>query len=158
MLLHAWRTVWRDVEFDPATGSTSVIKRQTARADTAVPSGFAHFERDLFRGRRQAFALFRSGDALFFCAGRHRWKLGQPGLRFAHDHPFPFLSRFRVFESDRVVFSSSYSHIGRLLFALLDPTYDKIDEDSDFFLAFVAENAQSPEWQANIRNRWEPAV
>jgi len=40
----------------------------------------------------------------------------------------------------------------------LDPTYDKIDEDSDFFLAFVAENAQSPEWQANIRNRWEPAV
>lgn len=153
MRLHAWGTTTRDIEFDPATGSAAVIKLPESRPDTTVPAGFAHFEQGLFRAR-QVFALFRSGDTLFFSAGARRWQLGQPGLRFVHSFPVPFLSRFRVFESDRVVFSIWYSHVGRLLFAVMDPTYDKLAEESDFFLAFVAEYAQSPEWQAQVRERW----
>jgi hypothetical protein len=153
MRLHAWSTLRRDIEFDPATGSATLIRLPAPRPDTSVPTGFADFERSLF-GPRQVFALYRSGDALFFSAGARSWQLGQPRLRFVHSHPFPFFSRFRVLESDRVVFSILYSRVGRLLFALMDPTYDKLDEDSDFFLAFVAEYAQSPEWQANVRQRW----
>src|SRR5262249_35428386 len=152
MRLHAWNTVWRDVEFDPQMGSASIIKLPAARPDTSVPTGFAHFEKARL-GRRQVFALFMVGDALFFSAGTQRWQLDQPGLEFVHSHPFPFLSRFQVIDSGRTVFSITYSHLGRLLFALLDPTYDKIDEDSDFFLAFVAEHARSPEWQVNALQR-----
>jgi hypothetical protein len=159
MRLHAWKTVWRDVEFDPRSGSASTIKLSSPRPDTSAPIGFAHYERSLF-GPRQVFALFKVGDALFFSAGARRWQLDQAGLQFVHTHPFPFLSRFRVVESGQAAFSITYSHVGRLLFALLDPTYDKIDEDTDFFLAFVAEYAQSAEWQANARQRWvsAPAV
>ena len=159
MRLHAWNTVWRDVEFDPRSGVASTIKLPAPRSDASVPTGFAHFERSLF-GPRQVFALFKLGDILFFSAGARRWQLDQAGLQFVHSHPFPFLSRFRVVETGQTVFSITYSHVGRLVFALIDPTYDKIDEDSDFFLAFVAEYAQSPEWQANARQRWvsEPAV
>jgi hypothetical protein len=159
MRLHAWSTSRRDIEFDPATGSSAVIRLPASRPDTSVPTGFAHIERNLF-GPQQVFALFRSGDALYFCAGARRWQLGQPELRFVHSHLFPFFSRFRVLESDRVVFSIVYSHLGRSLVVVMDPTYNNLDEDNDFFLAFVAQHAQSPEWQANVRQRWvsEPAV
>jgi hypothetical protein len=109
MRLHAWSTEWRDVEFDPGTGSAAVIKLPAPRPDVAVPTGVAHFERSLL-GPRQVFALFRSGDALFFSAGARRWHLGRPGLSFVH--------------------------------------------------SFVAEYAQSSEWQASVRERWAsgPAI
>lgn len=159
MRLHAWSTVWRDIEFDPGTGSASVVKLRAPRPDTSVPTGFADFERSLL-GPRQVFALFRSGDAVFFSAGARRWQVDRPGLRFVHSRPFPFLSRFRVLESGRVVFSILYCHVGRLVFEIIDPTYDRLDEEAAFFLLFVAEYAQSPEWQASVRERWasEPAV
>ena len=159
MRLHAWRTTWRDVEFDPGTGVADVIELPAPRPDTAVPTGYAHFEND-FRGTRQVFALFKSGDGLFFSAGTRCWPLDRPGLRFVHSRPFPFFSRFRVLESDRVVFSILYSHVRRLFMEVMDPAYDKLDEETDFFLAFVAQHAQSPEWQASARERWasEPAV
>jgi len=157
MRLHAWSTMKRDVEFDPVTGSATMVTLPTPRLDTSVPTGFADFERQVL-GARQVFALFKSGNILFFSAGARRWELGQPGLRFVHGRPFPFLSRFRVIESDRVVFSILYSHLGRVLLELIDPTYDKLDQESDFFLSFVAEYATSPEWQAQARERWASAV
>ena len=139
---------------------SSTFTRGALRSETSssIPTGFADFERSLF-GSRQVSALFKTGNALFFSVGARRWELGQPGLRFSHGRPFPFVSYFRVLESDRVVFSILYSHVKRLLVELIDPTYDKLDEESDCFLAFVAEYAQSPEWQAQARERWaSPAV
>lgn len=57
------------------------------------------------------------------------------------------------------MFSFWYAHVGRLLWEIIDPTYNKLDEDHDFFLSFVAENATSATWQSNVRERWisEPA-
>lgn len=125
MRLDAWRNLTHDIEFDPHTGTAAVITRPAPRPDTSVPIGFAGFEKPLFR-QPIAFALFKSGDALYFAAGDRRWRLGQPGLRFVHSHPFPFFSRFRVFESDRVVFSIVYPHVRRLLAAFADPTYQDV--------------------------------
>jgi hypothetical protein len=153
MRLQAWSSAWRDIDFDPATGSASAIRLPGARPDSAPLCGFAQFERRVF-GAREVFALYRSGDALFFSAGARRWKLGDPGLRFTHGHRGPFMSNFRVVESEGVGYSLLYPHVGRTVYAIVDPTYDGIDRDSDFFLAFVAENAQKTEWQENIRERW----
>src|SRR5262245_39214075 len=153
MRLHTWSSLRQDIEFDSASGSATVIKLPAPRPDHAVPRGFADFERQLF-GTRQAFAVYRSGDAVFFNAGVRRWELGQPGLRFLHGNPFPFFSRFSVVVADRVVFTIQYPHLGRLLWAMIDPTYDGLDEEHDFFLAFVAKHAQSPEWLANVRKHW----
>ena len=157
MRLHAWRTVRRDIEFDPETGSAQVIRLAAPRPEGSIPAGFAAFERSAL-GRQQVFALYRSGDELFFNAGRQRWRLGSPDLEFAHRHLLPFVSRFRVLESGRTTFSIVYLHIGRLFLALLDWTYDKIDEDQDFFLGFVAEYAQSADWQKHIGLRWSSAT
>jgi hypothetical protein len=155
MHLQAWNSAWRNIDFDPATGSATLIRLPGPRPENATPHGFAHFERRVF-GARRTFAVFKSGDDLFFSAGSTQWKLGDPDLSFKHSHPFPFTSRFWVLESGQVAYSILYSHFGRSLFAIMDPTYDQIDEDSDYFLAFMAENAQDPEWVKNIRARWLP--
>jgi hypothetical protein len=157
MRLDAWSTMKRDVEFDPVTGAATMVTLPSPRLNTSVPAGFADFERQVL-GARQVFALVKSGNTLFFSAGARRWELGQPGLRFVHGRPFPFLSRFRVIESDRVVFSILYSHVGRVLLKPIDPTYDKRDHESDVFVSFVAEYATSPEWQVQARERWASAV
>jgi len=156
MRLHHWGHAWRDVEFDAATGFARIIRLPVPRPDTSPVSGFVAFEHALW-GASVAFALYRAGDDLFLSAGRRTWNLGQSGLSFSHRQPFPFISQFQVLEFGQVVFSFSYSHLGRLLWALLDPTYDKLDEDQDFFLAFVAEYGVTPSWQHNARERWVPA-
>jgi hypothetical protein len=81
-----------------------------------------------------------------------------PELSFSHQR-FVVLSRFRVLQAGRVVFSFWYAPVGRLLMEIIDATYDTLDEDHDF-LAFVAGNATSVTWQSNVRERWisEPAV
>lgn len=155
MRLHQWSRAWRDVEFDSATGSARVIRLPTARPDTSPVSGFVAFERFLC-GVPTAFALYRQADAVFFSAGCRAWRLGQSDLSFSHTRPFPLFSRFQVLEGSRVAFSFTYSHVGRLLWELLDPTYDKLDEDSDFFLSFVAEQAASPSWLQDVKEHWVP--
>lgn len=156
MRLHQWSRAWRDVELDSATGATRIIRLPAPRPDTNPVSGFVSFEHSL-GGRRVAFALYREADDLLFRAGSRSWKLGASDLSFSHKHPFPFVSRFQVLEAGRVTFSFTYSHIRRLLWALLDPTYDKLDDDSDFFLLFVADHAADPSWQHYVREHWAPA-
>ena len=153
MRLHHWSRAKRDVEFEPATGAAAVVELDAPRDGSEVTRGFAGFERG-FLGARQAFALFRSGDSVVFSVGGKQWHLDTPGLRFGHSRRVPFLSRFTVWEGDRLAFSFSYTHLGRLLVAVLDPTYDKLDQDSDFFLEFVAEHAGSPEWRAHVVQQW----
>lgn len=158
MRLHDWSTVRRDVELDPATGKTHLVRLPGPRPDSAPVQGFAAFERSLW-GECIPFALYRIESQLFFSAGGRRWNLTQPGLAFSHQR-IVLLSRFRVLESGRAVFAFWYAHFNRFFMEMVDPTYDKLDEEHDFFLLFVAEYATSPTWQSNIRERWiaEPGV
>src|SRR5262249_12800310 len=158
MRLHEWNSVSHDIEFDPHTGSASRIELPDARSDTAIPTGIGCFEKRLF-GPREVFALYKRGDAMFFSAGARCWPLAQPGLRFDHDHPYPFFSRFRVFESDEEVFSFLYTRRGaRLFLEIFDATYDAVDEEVDYLLVFVTRYATSAEWQAQVRERWACAL
>ncbi len=157
MRLPEWSQACRDIEFEPATGSSRVIRLIAPRPDAGPVSGFAAFERPLW-GRPVTFALYRAADDLRFSAGRRSWTLGPSGLSFSHEQPFACLSRFQVLESGRVTFSFTYSHVGRLMWAILDPTYNKLDQEADFFLAFVAEQAASPSWQQRVRELWVPVA
>jgi hypothetical protein len=105
-------------------------------------------------GRRVPFAAYRSGEATFMSAGRQRWQLGSPTLTFQHQSVLPFISCFQVRENGQLVLSFTYTHIVRSLWPFLDPTYDGIDEDTDFFLAFLARNAGSAEWYTGVRDIW----
>lgn len=156
MRLHCWNRARWDIELDLETGSATRIRLDHPRDESVAPPGFAQLERPLL-GLPQVFAVFREQDRIVFTAGKRRWHLDQPGLRFAHTRPAPFLSRFRVMEDGRVTFSILYSHVGRLLWSLVDPTYDRIDEETDFFLAFIAEYGTSPEWRANVLRQWSRA-
>ena len=75
-------------------------------------------------------------------------------VEFWHTRRLPFISRFDVYVEGRRVFEIRYSRVARLLWALIDITYDKIDQNSDFFLEFVAENANSPGWRNHVLEQW----
>jgi hypothetical protein len=153
MRLFAWRRSDCDIEFDPASGSAKVLKLSAPRPSEAPCFGFAQFERSI-AGSRIVFAVYHQRETVFFSAGASRWPLGSPHIRLEHERRVPFTSRFRVVVAGRPEFSFEYLHIGRWLFELMDPTYDAIDQDSDFFLEFLAEQAGSPQWLGNVRERW----
>jgi hypothetical protein len=155
--LSSWRRADRDIEFDPNTGRGDVIHLHSPRPDDAPISGFAESERGI-GGTRRFFAVYRERDDIFFNAGPQRWRLGTLGLRFEHDRRNPFVSGFLVTHSGELAFAFSYTHLGRLLLALADPTHDRMDQEADFFLGFIAAHASSPEWLQNVRERWTSAV
>ena len=147
MILHSWSRVDRDVRFDPVTGRSESIPVPGRRELEPPIAGFAASERST-SGPLVTFAVYRSGPGIFLSAGARRWLLGAPELRLEHTRRVPFVSRFRVSEGGRPTFVYSYFHFRRLMLALLDPTYDGIDQDHDFFLEFLAREALTPAWLA----------
>lgn len=155
MRLESWHRAGTDVDFDPSTGSARAHHRDEPRPPNEHVAGFAAFERSLLSGRRAAFAVHRSGDARIFRAGLRSWRLGRPEITL-HHWLLPFIARFQVRESGRVVYSLWYEHSRRTLLALRDPTYDLIDEDADYFLAFLARAASDPGWCSSAEPWTEP--
>jgi hypothetical protein len=151
--LRAWRRASLAVDFEPQTGRVIFLNTDPAALDTTPLSGFASVERSLF-GRPVSFAVYRLAEGLFFSAGRHRWPLADPNLSFRHVLLLPCVSRFQVRSRGTAAFSFTYPHLGRFVIGLLDPTYDGIDEDTDFFLKFVAANGSSPSWRSAVERQW----
>ena len=153
MRLNHWSRAFYDVELEPETGRARRVWLSEARPHGAPLAGFAASERRVL-GARCWFALYRAGDAILFQAGSRRWRTDDPAVRFAHHRLLPALSRFAVYVHDRCAFSITYAHAGRLFFAVIDPTYDGIDQESDFFLEFVAEHAGSASWREQVLGIW----
>ena len=154
--LASWRRADREIEFNPETGTGRVITLQVPRTDDTPISGFAQSERRV-GGARLCFAVYRAGEEIYFHAGKRRWRLGTPRLRFEHHHLFPFVARFRVSGEDGG-FGFSYVHIRRQVLAIMDLTYDLVDQETDYFLGFVADYASSPQWLDNVRTHWTSAT
>ena len=153
MRLHHWTHPKKEIEFDIDVGQGKVIEIDSPRDKNSECPGFAFSEKRFF-GKNECYAIFKSNNDLVFCAGNLKWVLSNKNLKICHWHPFPFFSRFSISVSGVKEYSITYCHFSRMLYALIDPTYDKIDQDSDFFLEFIAENAGSEEWQLHAKNHW----
>jgi hypothetical protein len=134
MLLGNWRIGWLAFEFDPGEGRYS--RRFRAAKDSAV-CGFGTVERTIEHGN-MFFALYRSDRTVVFQAGPQSWALNTGRLRFEHRLRVDTRSsEFSVFQDDRLAFGCSYRHPVRSTMARLDPTYDNIDFEKDYFLGHV---------------------
>ena len=153
MRLRYWTRAFREVEFDPCSGVAQVVRLGEPRKDSDPIFGFASAERTLL-GRRHWFALYRSGETIVLQSGLRKWVAADPKTKFHHSRPLPFLSRFEVRVEGRSVFSILYANLGRLLFAFIDPTYDRVDQESDFLLEFIADNANTPGWRDYVLEQW----
>ena len=156
MQLRYWTRAYREVEFDVANGEARVVRLSSPRPDTAPLYGYAACERRLF-GRRVWFALYRDGDDVVFQSAARRWLAADASVRFRHRRPLPFVSHFEVLVGGRRELSIRYSHLARLVWALIDTTYDGIDREHDYFLEFVAEQANSTVWRDHVVARWQSA-
>ena len=151
MLLGNWRMGWLAFEFDPREGRYS--RRFRAQKDSPV-CGFGAVERTIERGP-MFFALYRSDRKVMFQVGPQSWALNAAGLRFEHRlRADRKSSEFSVFEDDRLAFACSYHHAVRSTMAKLDPTYDNIDFEQDYFLGHVG-NLVPP---LSDRDVWQDAV
>lgn len=153
MRLRHWTHPCKDIEYDPFSGTSQTIQLETPRDNHAVCFGYAASEKR-FWGRKEHFAIFKNSQGIVFYAGKRCWQLNNPAISMTHSRPFPFLSRFVIEVSGQKDYTLTYSHIGRLLYTFIDPTYDKIDQDDDFFLEFIAENALSKSWQQQASDVW----
>jgi hypothetical protein len=152
MRLAYWSSVWFDGDFEPPSGVVRRFRLPNPRDTTQRLPGFFAIERTLV-GRRITLALYQLDGTLFLQAGTRRWELSNPLLRFQFDVlPSGVFSRFRVFEEGHQTWELTYSHVGRALHAVIDPTYDVLEMENDHFLAFVASAVLSPEWQENARS------
>jgi hypothetical protein len=153
MRLHHWTHPQKEIEYDLSSGKSQIVYLDKPRDEKAICPGFSARERGLF-GRKENFAILNDGEGIVFCARKKIWNLTDPNVKVKHSRFFLFLSSFCVSVSGKNEYSIIYSHIGRMLIMLIDPTYDKIDQDGDFFLEFVAENSNSKEWLQNARDLW----
>lgn len=153
MRLRDWKSAARDIEFDPESGAARIVALPVPRPKDTQLSGFACMERSVW-GAPTVFAVYRVADGLRFSAGRQTWRLDDSDLVLTHTRCLPFLSKFCVIRSGRKEFSFTCFHFGRMLMASCDPTYDGIDYDQDYFLAFVAKNALSADWKRSACEKW----
>jgi hypothetical protein len=73
----------------------------------------------------------------------------------ADDAPLSgFAESERGIDRTRRFFAVYRTHLARFLLALTDPTYDKVNQEADFFLEFIAEHANAIEWIQIVRERW----
>jgi hypothetical protein len=153
MRLHHWTHARKEIEFDVSTGQARIITLYRPRRKESDCSGYSTYESDLF-GRREHFAVFKNAEGIAFYAGKQHWQLNDPAVKIFHTRPLPFLSRFTVTVLGEIEYRITYTHFLRTLFLFIDPTYDKIDQDADFFLEFVAEQAHSEEWLKFVESHW----
>jgi len=134
MLLGNWRIGWLAFEFDPREGRYS--RRFRVQKDSAA-CGFGSIERTIEHGR-MFFALYRSRRRVIFQAGSQSWVLNTSRVRFEHRlRADKRSSEFSVLHDGRLAFACSYRHTLRSTMARLDPTYDSIDFEHDYFLGHV---------------------
>ena len=156
MRLHHWTHPRKEIEFNLNDGTARVFELSEDRPENSICPGYSASERRAFGGREH-FAVYKLNSDIVFNAGRKSWNLSDDAVEVEHTRPYPFFSRFSVKVSGKTEYSINYCHLGRLLYMCLDPTYDKLEQDADFFLEFVAENGNSKEWLSHVASQWRSA-
>jgi hypothetical protein len=156
MRLNHWAHSQKEIEFDTCEGVGQILGLDKPRDHKSRCSGFSAKEKHIL-GQQEYFAIVQTQVNTLFYAGKQCWILGNTNLELQHKRIFPFLCTFQVIESGVVKYSIIYSRLLRSLGMFIDPTYDKIDQDSDFFLEFVAETCNTQEWLEHAKSSFEPA-
>jgi hypothetical protein len=151
MVVYHWTHEQKNIVFDPIKGTAKVVLLDIPNKDKL--QGYGANENRVF-GKRVEFVIVIEKGNLNFYAGNKKWNLEQGNIKFKHERNIPFLSKFQIFNNSQCEFSITYSHIGRLLYSFIDPTYDKLEQDSDFFLEFITENALCESWQKHVKKEW----
>ena len=112
------------VEFDPRSGK---VNKYHVAATQPVDFGA------VWRQRGRWFVLWRDGSSFVFQCRQTRWKLG-PDVTFQVRGKFR--RTFEIVRKGNVEYQFSYWFRGALM-AVLDPTYDRLDEEADDFFLYV---------------------
>lgn len=155
MRLQEWWSNWIVYEFDPRTSRFGRRLRGKRHQGRSV-SGCASVERIIGHGRT-LFAVYGSGDQLFFHAGGRTWDLARRDVAFHFQTEYGrAISHFRVVERGGASFVYTYRHRFRSITRWFDPAIDDLDDLHDHFLKYVADGALDPEWQTRMKTIWAP--
>lgn len=99
-------------------------------------------------GRRTLWALYRDGDGIRLRIGGSCWDTLDGRVRVELDWPRFGVARFRIRVDGRIDHESRRSYPFRSLIARIDPTYDAIEYETDFFEAFIEVACVQRDWLA----------
>lgn len=119
--------------------------------------GYASVEPVWFVFRR-FYAVYANGRRLWFQAGRKSWDVtdGVEGIRFWVGLG-GMVSGLSVKFNNGEQHTAYLFHPGRALSALVDPTYDQLDAESDHFFMFLREGLPKEQWRSSIIERTDEA-
>jgi len=148
--LACWNSVWVTGRFNPRTGALWRLPLPSPRKAGAPLAGYCALERTL-NGIRLPVVIYSCGTFLRLHVGPSVWQLPDPSISFVHTSVEGVTqSSFSVLCNGADALSFSYRHRIRSAIASVDPTYDGLDHEADYFLSFLAAQAADPEWQAAV--------
>ena len=153
MRLRHWTHPRKEIEFDPEKGKGKLIKLQAERDKNAACPGFS-FKESSYPFKSVQFAVYKQGSNIIFAAGVKKWALNSANVQLIHKHIGKCFSSLSVSVNGNVEFTFKYFHPFASLSAFIDGTYDNIDYDGDFPLAFIAENSTDEEWAKHVLDNW----
>ena len=122
-LKHYW-TSGGTVEFDPDSGGVTF-----GSGETTLPVNWG----SVWKQRGRWFGLWHDGDSLVFQHQRDKWKLTPDVALQVRGR---YRRTFEIFRGGGVEFQFSYWFKGAIA-AHIDPTYDRLEEESDDFFLYV---------------------
>lgn len=103
--------------------------------------------------RDDAFAAIYADDGMmWFQTGSQRWPLREVRVE-RRDGTNPNQARGVIKRADTVVAAFSYRNPLAQSPAVLDPTYDAIDAETDDFFLYLS-NVATPEWSDRAAEKW----
>ena len=149
LTLTAWGNAWLEYRVDPASKRWSLRWRGRASKDVTRP-GFASLE-PVIPFWRRFYAVYALNQRLFLQISRRVHDITDGVEQFdyrilAGGSRSHLVIRFK----DGQTHSARFWHPIRGFGAQIDPTYDAIDADADFFFLYLREYLPSQEWRGRF--------
>jgi hypothetical protein len=136
----------KDNIFEVLTGISSlgIMKKSQERLKI---SGY------VVKYKEDVLAVYAENDQIFFKANSQEWDFNKPGTVMKYRRIL-FVETVKVIIQKQVVFSKWYSGFRLFKETIKDPTFDKIDEESMYFLQWCNHILNDPKRRTSICKVW----
>jgi len=137
----------RDKIFEVSTGSSEFASKRKVPRERLKISGYA------VKHRNDFLAVYADNDRVFFKVNSNEWDFSSFDTELQYSRVL-FLEFVKIRVQGKTVFSKWYNVFGILRAAVKDPTFDKIDEDSSYFLQWCYRILNNSERRKTIAREW----
>jgi len=142
--LCGWRRYNRKFELDTKSNNFKIIKQDQ---DEYQFDGFASLE-PILGGLKRLYAVYGYDQKVWFRADNDIWDITNRNIDCSVSFAYlNTVSYFSIFIDGEKMHAATLFHPVRAGMALIDPTYDYLELESDHFFVFLAGQLPKNSWQ-----------